>query len=334
MTMRKSPNATDRRSLLAIAVGSLAAPCIARAQATAGDFPSRPLRLIVPFAPGGGTDLSARIVMARVSQTIGQQVVVENRGGAGGDIAMLAAAAAPPDGYTLFYGNEGSNARGVAMRDQMPLDPTRAFTGIARIVFAWSAFAVHESIPARTMNEFVAYARERPGQMNYGSSGQGTLAHVASSLFAHTRGLDMVHVPYRGAALAMQDLIAGRLQFSFLTAGGLLPMLSAPSVRVLAVSGPKRSAAFPNAQTMTEAGIAELDISTWYGLFAPAGTPRPIADLLARHVGNALAEPDLVARLDEQSLIADFLPPEPFATYVTRQTERWRDISARTGIRL
>jgi tripartite-type tricarboxylate transporter receptor subunit TctC len=318
-----------------MAAAPLGAPLTGHAQphASAGSFPSRPLRLIVPFAPGGGTDLSARIIMNRVGQTIGQQVVVENRGGAGGDIAMLAAAAAPADGYTLFYGNEGSNARGVAMRDQMPLDPLRAFTTVARLVFAWSAFVVHQSIPVRSMDEFIAYARERPGQLNYGSSGQGTLAHVASSLFAHTRGLDVVHVPYRGAALAAQDLAAGRLQFSFLTAGGLLPSMSGPTVRVLAVSGPKRSANFPAAQTMAEAGITELDISTWYGVFAPAGTPAPVVDLLARHMGSAVAEPELVTQLEEQSLIPGFLPPEPFGTYLTAQVERWREISARTGIR-
>jgi tripartite-type tricarboxylate transporter receptor subunit TctC len=308
---------------------ALALPGIAAASA----YPDRPIRLIVPFAPGGGTDLAARLIMTRVGAALGQQIVIENRGGAGGDIAMMAAAAAAPDGYTLVLGNDGANARGPAMRDRLAYDPVKAFTPVARLVEAWSAFAVHDSIPPRSMAEFVAYARSHPGALNYGSSGQGTLAHVAVSLFAHEQGLDVVHVPYRGAALAAQDLAAGRLQFSFLTAGGLLPVLSGPTLKVLAVSGPRRAAVFPDAPTLQEAGYPGLDISTWYGVLAPAGTPRDHIDLLARQMEAALAEPDIRARLEEQSLNPSFLPTEQFGAYLERQLLRWREVSARTGLR-
>jgi tripartite-type tricarboxylate transporter receptor subunit TctC len=317
-----------RRLLLAAA----AAPLLPRPARTTA-FPARPIRLIVPFAPGGGTDLSARLVMARIATTLGQQVVIENRGGAGGDIAMLAAAAAPADGHTLILGNDGVNARGPAMREQMPYDPVKAFTPVARLVFAWSAFAIHKSIPPRSLGPFVAHAKANPGALNYGSSGPGTLAHVATSLFAHHHGLEVVHVPYRGAALAAQDLAAGRLQFSFLTAGGLLPMLASPALHVAAVSGARRSAAFPEAPTMVEAGFPELDISTWYGVFAPAGTPREAVELLARHMEMALAEPEIQARLEEQSLVPAFLPTQRFGTYVDSQIANWAEVSRRTGLR-
>lgn len=316
-----------RRALLGAAV--LAAPRLVSAAA----YPDRPIRLIVPFAPGGGTDLAARVIMNRVSASLGQQIVIDNRGGAGGDIAMMAAATAAPDGYTLVLGNDGANARGPAMRDRMPYDPAKAFTPVARLVDAWSVFAVHESIPPRTIADFVTYARAHPGELNYGSSGQGTLAHVAVSLFAHERGLDVVHVPYRGAALAAQDLAAGRLQFSYLTAGGLLPVLSGPTLKVLAVSGPRRAAAFPDAATLVEAGYPGLDLSTWYGVLAPVGTPREHVNLLARHMETAMAEPDIQAKLEEQSLNPSFLPTDQFGAYVERQLLRWRELSARTGLR-
>jgi len=316
-----------RRLLLGAA---LAAPGLARAET---GYPDRPVRLIVPFAPGGGTDLAARVIMNRVSESLGQQVVIENRGGAGGDIAMLAAASAPADGYTLILGNDGANARGPAMREQVPYDPERAFTPVARLVDAWSAFVVHRSLPVSTMAEFVAYARAHPGALNYGSSGQGTLAHVTVALFAHEFGLDVVHIPYRGAALAAQDLAAGRLHFSFLTAGGLLPVLSGPTLKALGVSGPRQAAAFPGVPTMTQAGFPVLDILTWYGVFVPAGTPSALPTLLARHMEAALADPAIQARLEEQCLIPAFLPTEAFGSYVAQQKAKWQEVSARTGLR-
>lgn len=318
-----------RRALLGAA--TLLAPALA---ARAAGYPDRPVRLIVPFAPGGGTDLAARLIMSHVSEGLGQPVVVENRGGAGGDIAMLAAAAAPADGYTLVFGNDGANARGPAMRESVPYDPARAFTPVARLVDAWSAFVVHDSVPVGSMAEFVAYARTHPGELNYGSSGQGTLAHVTVALFAHEQGLDVVHVPYRGAALAAQDLAAGRLQFSFLTAGGLVPILSGPTLKVLGVSGAQPQPAFSRAPTMTGAGFPVLDILTWYGVFAPVGTPSAIVEVLARHLEAAIADPAIRARLQDQCLIPAFLPTGRFGAFVAQQREKWREVSARTGIRL
>ena len=323
-----------RRSLLALAAAGAVVPA-ARGQGSAdARYPSRPVRLITPFAPGGSTDITGRLITQRMSVLAGEQFIVENRGGAGGDLAMMAAIASPPDGYTLVMGGDAWQVRGPVLRSQMPYDPDRALTAIARFVITWSVLAVHAGTRARSLAEFADELRARRGAVSYGSAGPGTLSHVLAELFARQIGVEAEHIPYRGSSLALQDLAAGRLQYMCPAAGGLLPVLTGPDVRVLAVTGDRRQPALPDVPTIAEAGMPELDINTWYGAFAPAGTPPAIIARLSGLIGGALEDAEVSRRLDEQGVTPAYLPTAPFGAFIASQKELWRGIAARTGLRL
>lgn len=315
-----------RRRALLVAPALLAAPA-ARAQ-------QRPLRIITPFATGGATDTLARMVGARVTALTGQAVVVEARPGAGGDLAMQAGAAAEPDGHTLILGSDSSMVRNPMLRRGIPYDPERDFAPIARLVVSWYAIAVHAALPVRSLAEFVAWARANPGMANYGSAGPGTLAHVIGEMIGQGLGLDMQHVPYRGAAPALQDLLAGRLQFYAVSAGGLLPLLREGNVRVLAVTGATRQPALPGVPTVAEAGFAEYDHSAFYSLSAPARVPPAFVEQTGALLGRIMAEPDTAERLSTLAFDPAFLGPVEFRAFLAAERIRWRDIIARTGLRL
>ena len=314
-----------RRALLALPV-LLAAPA-ARAQ-------QRPLRIITPFATGGATDTLARLVGVRITALTGQAVVVEARPGAGGDLAMQAGAAAEPDGHTLILGSDSSLVRNPMLRRGIPYDPERDFAPIARLVVSWYAIAVNAALPVRSLAEFVTWARANPGRVNYGSAGPGTLAHVLGEMMSQGLGLDMQHVPYRGASPALQDLVAGRLQFYAVSAGGLLALLREGTVRVLAVTGATRQPALPGVPTIAEAGFAEYDHSAFYSLSAPARVPPAFVDQTGALLGRILAEPDTAERLAALALDPAFLGPAAFRAFLAAERLRWRDIIARTGLRL
>ena len=329
-----------RRALL-VAPALLAAPA-ARAQ-------QRPLRIITPFATGGATDTLARIIGARITALTGQAVVVEARPGAGGDLAMQAGAAAEPDGNTLILGSDSSMVRNPMLRRGIPYDPERDFAPIARLVVSWYAIAVNAALPVRTLAEFFAWARANPGRVNYGSAGPGTLAHVIGEMMSQGLGLDMQHVPYRGASPALQDLVAGRLQFYAVSAGGLLNLPGVGRVRVRAVGGPPppppppgaahpagahRQPALPGVPTIAEAGFAEYDHSAFYSLSAPARIAPAFVDQTGALLGRILAEPDTSERLAALALDPAFLGPAEFRAFLAAERIRWREIIARTGLRL
>ncbi|CAH0291786.1 tripartite tricarboxylate transporter substrate binding protein [Roseomonas sp. CECT 9278] len=314
-----------RRALLALPV-LLTAP-VAHAQ-------QRPLRIITPFATGGATDTLARIIGARITALTGQAVVVEARPGAGGDLAMQAGAAAEPDGHTLVLGSDSSMVRNPMLRRGIPYDPERDFAPIARLVVSWYAIAVNAALPVRTLADFIAWARANPGRVNYGSAGPGTLAHVIGEMMSQGLGLDMQHVPYRGASPALQDLVAGRLQFYAVSAGGLLNLLREGSVRVLAVTGATRQPALPGVPTIAEAGFAEYDHSAFYSLSAPARVPPGFVDQTGALLGRVIGEPDTAERLRALALDPAFLDPAAFRAFLAAERIRWRDIIARTGLRL
>jgi tripartite-type tricarboxylate transporter receptor subunit TctC len=315
-----------RRAALA-APGLLLAARQARAQ-------QRPIRIITPFAPGGATDSLARILGQRITALTGQAAVVEPRPGAGGDLAMQAGAQAEPDGHTLILGSDSSLVRNPMLRRTIPYDPERDFAPIARLVISWYAIAVHASVPARTVAEFIDWARANPGRVNYGSAGPGTLAHVIGEMISQGQRLDMQHIPYRGAAPALQELVAGRLQFYAVSAGGLLPLLKEGSVRVLAVTGPARQPTMPGVPTIIEAGFAEYDHSAFYSLSGPARMPPALVDQTGALLGRIMAEPDTVARLRDLAFDPAFLGPEAFRAFLAAERLRWRDIIARTGLTL
>lgn len=322
-----------RRTLLAMAAAAISGHDTGRAMA-AEPFPTRPIRLIVPFAPGGGTDGPTRLIAHRATALAGQQVMVDNRGGAGGDVAMLAAIAAPADGYTLVIGHDGTHVRGPLIRSGMPYDARRSLKPVARLFQSWQALVVNSGIPARSLDELVAHARSRREPLSYGSAGQGVLSHVFGELLARRTGIEFLHVPYRGAGPALQDLAAGRLHFMFAATGGLVATLSGPEFRILAVSGERRMPALAQVPTLAELGYADLNLTAWFGAFAPAQTPRAAVERLAEIFRMAIGDPDLARTLEEQGSLPAFLSPDALEDFLRAQDLRWREIVERTGLRI
>ena len=328
----------QRRQLMAATAGlALAQPALAQPAlvqpAGAAAWPQRPVRLILPFSAGGGTDATSRLLAQRLAALTGQPFVIDNRGGAGGDIAILAGIAAAPDGHTLVMGSDGSHVRGQVLRTDMPYDADAALRPVARLVETWSAFVIPASLPAPDLAGFAAFARASPQPVSYGTAGPGTLSHVIAELFARQQGVPAVHVPYRGAALAIPDLLAGRLTYQVPAVGGLIPLLASPAVRVLAVTGPHRQPALP-APTLEEAGFPDLNLNTWYGFFAPSGTPGAVVARISALFGQVMAEPAIGAKLDEMGLVPAYLDAAAFGASIQAQRGRWRALIGRTGLRL
>ncbi len=290
--------------------------------AHAQPYPNKPIRLIVPFPPGGAADLAARIVMQALSAGLGQQIIIDNRGGADGAIAGNAVVSAAPDGYTiLFATTTGLNAAPV-MRKQPPYDPITAFTPITMVgKFGFFLF-VHESLPAKTVPEFLAYVRANPGKVNY-ASGNGTSILTTAQL-ALVEKLDMLHVPYKGDAAATQDLIAGRVQVMIGTPGSAMPQVASGRLRVLAALLPNRSPLAPDAPTATEAGLRGLTISPWGGLFGPAGLPREVVERLGREMRVVAAKPEVKTALDRIAFEVQASTSEEMAAFLKEQLEVWK----------
>ena len=279
------------RAFPRIAFGLLAAIAVAggSASARADDYPTRTIRAVVPFAPAGVMDLVARIVLERVGQSLGQQVVIDNRPGAGGTIAIDLVTHSPPDGYTIVIADPaGSLAASVSLYPKLNYDPVRDLTPIALLGTSGAVLSVSNALPARTLQEFVALAKSRPGELLFGSAGNGTPGHLNGELFKRLTGIDVVHVPYRVGSQAVTDLIAGRISFWISPIATVLPQIPAGQLRPLAVSGRTRSRDLPDVPTVRESGFGDYDVSTSYALFAPAGTPPPILARLQAVVKGAL----------------------------------------------
>jgi len=311
-----------RRALLA---STLALPAVAQ---------PRPLRILTPFAAGGAVDTLARFLGARITALTGQSVVVEPRPGAGGDLAMTALAQAEPDGLTMAMVSDGAMVRNPLLRRALPYDPVRDFAPVSLMVLSWYAFAMHVSVPARNMAEFIAFARARPGYVNYGSAGPGTLAHVIGAMIARDQGIDMQHVPYRGANLALQDLLAGRLQFYAVSSAGLLQMLRDPAVRVLAVTGAQRQPSLPDAPTIAEAGFPAYDLNAFFGVAFPARVPGAQVTAMSALIGRIMSEAESINWLQAQGHNLAYLGSDAFGGFLEQERARWRGIIERTGVRL
>ena len=309
------------KTILTSLLVTLALACSA-AQAQAQPYPNKPIRMIVPFPPGGAADLSARIVVQALSAGLGQQIIIDNRGGADGAIAGNALIASQPDGYTLLFATTtGLNAAPV-MRKQPPYDPLTAFTPISMVgKFGFFLF-VHESLPAKTVPEFLAYVRANPGKVNYGS-GNGT-SILSTAQLALVEKLDMLHVPYKGDAPATQDLIAGRVQVMIGTPGSAMPQVATGRLRVLAALLPNRSPLAPDTPTAIEAGLRGLTISPWAGLFGPAGLPREVVERVGREMRVVAAKPDVKTALDRIAFEVQASSPEEMAAFLKAQLEVWK----------
>ncbi len=296
--------------------------------AAAQNWPSRPVKWISPFAPGGGADITSRALAAKLSGGLGQQIVVDNRGGAGGMIGVDLAAKSPADGYTVVLGTIGPIAINPSLYKKMPYDPARDLLPVSQAANALNVLVVHPSLPTNSVREFVALAKARPGQLNYGSSGSGATDHLAGELFNALTGAKMVHVPYKGGAPAMLDLVSGNVQVVFSTVSTAIAAMDSKRVRALAMTGNQRFELKPELPTMSEAGLKGFEVNNWYGVFVPVGTPKDIVTRLNAEIVKALAAPDVKKRLLDAGIVATSSTPEAFAGYISKETAKWAKVIA------
>jgi tripartite-type tricarboxylate transporter receptor subunit TctC len=306
----------------------LAFSCAAAAQ----DYPNRPIRLIVTVPPGGAADFIARLVGGRISEALGQPVLVENRGGAGGVIATDAVAKAPADGYTLLL-TSATIVISPRLFPKLGYDPFRDFTAVTLIATVPNVLVVHPSVPARSLSELIKLAKARPGKLNFGSGGVGSGSQLGSELFKTLSGIRMEHVPYKGAALALSAMLGGEVDMVTSTVPATIPLVNSGRIRALAVMAAQRAAALPGVPTTAEAGMPELIVITWYGLFVPAGTRPELIDRLNSEFGRALNAPDVRARLAQVELDVATSTPAEAAKFVRAESERWARVIKEAGIK-
>jgi tripartite-type tricarboxylate transporter receptor subunit TctC len=318
-----------KRRLVLQASAALWLPGLARAQA----YPARPIHYIVPVAAGGGSDMIARVVAERWGRLLGQTFVVENQGGGGGVIASQAVVHAAPDGYTLMQGYVATHGTNPATR-KVPYDAIKDFTPIGMIGATPNVLAINAALPAKTLPEFVDYVRRRPGQVNYGSSGPGSLTHLTMELFKQETGLFMVHIPYRGIAPAITDVLGGQTQAMFPGLAAALPHLRSGRLRALAVTGPQRSAQLRDVPTMEESGFKGFDAMQWYGSVGPAGVPVDIVKRLNETQVAVLNDPELREKLAVEAVEPWPMTPDEFGRYIRSEIQRWTALAKARKIQL
>ena len=304
------------------------------ALAHAQGYPSKPVRIIAPFAPGSTIDIIGRIIAPRLTEALGQPVIVENRSGAGGMLGMDAAAKSAPDGHTLAIGALGPLAMNPSLYPKTPFDPVRDFAAVSLLATGPVVIAVHPSIPARTVTELVELAKKRPGQLNYGSPGVGTSPHLTGELFKIQTGADIVHVPYKGNAEAITDLIGGQISIVFTGVPPVVPLAKAGKVRLLATTGKQRMPNLPDVPTIAEAGVNGADVLIWYGVVVPAATPRDVIARLNREIVKLMNLPDVREKFAQQSVDPATDTPEQFAQMIRDEVARWSKVIRAAGIKV
>jgi len=317
-----------RRSV--IAVMALAMQSGAHAQ----QFPTKPVRIVAPFAAGSTIDIIGRIISPRLHEALGQPVIVENRPGAGGMIGVDYVAKSVPDGHTLVIGALGPLAMNPALYPKTPFDPVKDFAAVSLLATGPVVIAVHPSIPAHDIKELVEFARKRPGQLNFGSPGVGSSPHLTGELFKLITKTNIVHVPYKGNAEAITDLIGGQLSMVFTGVPPVVPLAKAGKVRLLATTGKERMANLPDVPTIKEAGITGADVLIWYGVVAPAGTPKDVIVRLNREIVKAMNTPDVRDKFAQQGVDPAASTPEEFAEFIRTEVARWGKVIRTAGIKL
>ena len=310
--------------LFALAAG------IASAQA----YPSKPIRFVVPYPAGGPLDTVARLLGQKVSESVKQPVIVDNKPGAGGNIGAEIVAKSPPDGYTIVMGALATHAINPTLYKSIPYDPIKDFTPITQVAATPNILVVHPSVPAANVREFIAYAKANPGKLSFGSGSIGSGGHLAGELFKTMAGVDMVHVPYKGAAPAMQDLIGGQIHLMFDNLASALTQVRAGKVRALAVTTAKRTALAPEFPTIAESGLPGFDIETWFGVLAPAGIPREALDRLHAEFTKALAAPDVREKMVNLGAEPVGNKPEEFAAYIKAEAEKYAKVIKASGAKV
>lgn len=313
--MHRSPG----RIVVAVVLAALSA--VAAAQS----WPTKPIRLVVPFPPGGGTDTFARPLVVKLSSLLGQQVIVDNRGGAGGTIGADVVAKSAPDGYTFLLGAVHHTVA-VSAYKTLPYDLDRDLAPVTGIAYVPDVLVVNAKVPARSVSELIALSKASPGKVNYGSSGNGTTRHLAGAIFNAKTGTTMVHVPYKGSGPAMTGLLGGEIELIFEGLGSAASQIRAGRVRALAVTSPQRSPAFPDIPTMAEAGVPGFESLSWYGIWAPAGTPRDVIRRMRDAVAEAFAAGDLRSLWFQQGAEPGGEPTEKFVAFVKAETEKWGNV--------
>jgi tripartite-type tricarboxylate transporter receptor subunit TctC len=319
----------------------LVTPCLAAAvlcgtaalhPALSQTYPTKPIRMVVTAAAGGITDIMTRQMSEHINRSTGQPMIVENRAGAGGAVAMEYVAKAAPDGYTLVIANVGNAAVAPWINKDLAYDPL-TMVGVAPVAEVPSLFAIADSLPVKSVKEFIAYAKANPGKINYGSAGNATMPHLAAEVLAHMTGIQMVHIPYKGGAPAAVDLAAGRVQLSLLGIGSARGQIASGHVRVLAVAAPARLAALPDVPTFAEAGLAGYEVTNWFGVLAPRGTPPAIVQTLNTHIGQSFVDPKIVKLLGDAGIVPMRESVEQFQKRIVADHAKWRDIVRKAGIK-
>jgi len=295
-------------------------------------YPGRPLRFILPFPPGGGTDILGRLIAERLAANLGQPVVTENRGGAGGNVGAEAAARSAPDGYTIVL-VAPSLAISPSLYSKLNYDPVKDFAPVSLVAQVPNVMITHPSVPAQTLAEFVSLAKSKPGGMNFGSGGSGTSNHLAGELFNLAAGVKLVHIPYKGVNLAMNGVLAGEVQLAFIGIPVPAPHIKAGRLRALAVLARERSAALPEVPTAEEAGLPNFDVTTWYGILVPSGTPRPIVMRLNSELVKIMHSPEMKQRLGGMATETMTSTPEEFAAYIRQEIAKWGDVVRKAGLK-
>jgi tripartite-type tricarboxylate transporter receptor subunit TctC len=300
--------------------------------ALAQDYPNRPITLVIPFAPGGSTSIVGRGIADKMSELLGEKIVIDNRPGAGGTVGTKAVAKSDPDGYTLVLGYTGTLAIGPSLYRKAGYDPRKDFAPIGMIGNAPNSLVVHPSFPAKGIAELIAYARQNPGKVSFGSAGAGTASHITGEYFARSAGISLVHIPYKGTGPAVVDVIGGHIPMAFAPIPASHPNVSAGTLRALAVTSLTRSGLLPDVPTIAEAGVPGFDASLYYGLAAPAGTPRPIIDKLNKVLRDALASNEVKRQLGSDGTEITPGSPEDYADFIDKDEKKWAQLVKASGV--
>jgi tripartite-type tricarboxylate transporter receptor subunit TctC len=316
----------------AVAAALTLATPFALAQAPA--YPKQPVTLVVPFPAGGPTDAMARVLAQKLGDRLGQQVVVDNKGGAGGSIAAEFVAKAPADGHTLFFGTTGTMAINPSLYSKLRYDPVKDFAPVSLMASTMNVLVVNPQVPARNLADVIKLAKAKPGDITYGSAGNGSSNHLSGELFRSTAGIQISHIPYKGSAPALVDLMGGRITMMFDTIAQQTQNIAAGKVRAIAVTGPKRSPLLPDVPTAQEAGLKDFDVTIWFGVLAPAGTPAPIIDKLSREIGAVMSTDEMKKRMQADGAEARPTSPAEFAALIRSDLAKWSPVVKASGATL
>ncbi len=312
------------------ALAALSAAALAPLPLHAADWPAKPVTLVVPFAAGGTTDIIGRAIAQKLGEALGQQVLVDNRAGAGGTLGAASVAKAAPDGYTFLLATV-AHTMAPGIYKTLPYDFMKELDPIGLVALTPNVLIVNPALPVKTVAELVAYIKANPGKVNYGSAGKGSTEHLSGELFRAMTGTDILHIPYKGGAPMMTDLMAGQIQMAIETSPSAAPHVRSGKVRALAVTTLRRSSAYPGVPTLDEAGVKGYDVTTWYAVVAPRGTPPAIEKRMAAELAKALKLPDLEKRFEEQGVSAGDMTPEQLAGFIRSETAKWTKVARDSG---